>query len=130
MVAEVGEQVRYVIKAVAAGSVDARRATDFSTDLILVDAPSPGAGRVFDWGLVGEVPEGPRLILAGGLDPENVGDAVRRVRPWGVDVSSGVERTPGRKDALKLKYFVERARAWAPEPYVGDDSMPYDWDVE
>ena len=130
MVAEVGEQVRFVIKAVAAGSVDARRAADFSTDLVLVDAPSPGSGRVFDWGLVGEVPEGPRLILAGGLDPDNVGEAVRRVRPWGVDVSSGVERSPGRKDALKLKYFVERARASAPEPYVGDDAMPYDWDFE
>lgn len=130
MVAEVGGQVRYVIKAVPAGSHDARRALDFGTDLILVDAPAPGSGRVFDWGLVGEVPEGPRLILAGGLDPDNVAEAVRLVRPWGVDVSTGVERSPGRKDPLKVKYFIERAREAAPEPYLGDDSMPYDWDDE
>lgn len=130
MVAEVGEQVRYVIKAVAAGSPDARRARDFATDLILVDAPTPGSGQVFDWGLLGEVPEGPRLILAGGLDPDNVASAVQRVRPWGVDVSSGVERSPGRKDPLKVKYFIERARESAPEQYLGDDDLPYDWDDE
>ena len=127
MVAEVAEQIRWVIKAVVAGSADARRTKDFCTDLILVDAPSPGAGKLFDWGLLGEVAEGPRLILAGGLDPDNVATAVRKVQPWGVDVSTGVEKSPGRKDPMKVKAFIERARAAAPQQHLGPDSMPYDW---
>ena len=127
MVAEVSEQIRWVIKAVVAGSPDARRTKDFGTDLILVDAPSPGSGELFDWSLLGEVAEGPRLILAGGLDPDNVATAVQKVRPWGVDVSTGVEKSPGRKDPMKVKVFIERARAAAPQPHLGPDSMPYDW---
>ncbi|MGZ7036317.1 MAG: phosphoribosylanthranilate isomerase, partial [Ilumatobacteraceae bacterium] len=114
MVAEVAEQIRWVIKAVVAGSPDARRTKEFCTDLILVDAPAPGSGKLFDWGLLGEVAEGPRLILAGGLDPDNVATAVRKVQPWGVDVSTGVEKSPGRKDPMKVKAFIERARAAAP----------------
>ncbi|MGZ4702865.1 MAG: phosphoribosylanthranilate isomerase [Ilumatobacteraceae bacterium] len=127
MVAEVAEQIRWVIKAVVAGSPDARRTTEFCTDLILVDAPAPGSGKLFDWGLLGEVAEGPRLILAGGLDPDNVATAVRKVQPWGVDVSTGVEKSPGRKDPMKVKAFIERARAAAPQQHLGPDSMPYDW---
>ncbi len=126
-VAEVAAAVRWVIKAVVAGSDDARRADKYATDMILVDAPAPGSGKVFDWGLVDDVPEGPRIILAGGLDPENVGGAVRRVRPWGVDVATGVEKEPGKKDALKLKAFMANARAAAPQPYLGPDDLPYDW---
>ncbi len=126
-VAEVAERVRWVIKAVAAGSPDARRADRFGTDFVLVDARSPGSGEVFDWSLIDEIPEGPKLILAGGLDADNVGPAVRRVRPWGVDVSTGVEREPGRKDPLKLKSFIACARAAAPQPYLGPDELPYDW---
>ncbi len=127
MVAEVAEQIRWVIKAVVAGSPDAKRVGEYATDLILVDAPTPGAGQVFDWSLVNDIPEGPRLILAGGLDPDNVVNAVERVRPWGVDVASGVERAPGRKDPLKLKAFIERARAASPPKHLGPDVMPYDW---
>jgi phosphoribosylanthranilate isomerase len=127
MVAEVAEQIRWVIKAVVAGSPDARRVGDYGTDLLLVDAPTPGAGEVFDWSLVGQMPEGPRLILAGGLNPDNVASAVATVRPWGVDVSSGVERSPGRKDPLKVKAFIERARAASPPKHLGPDVMPYDW---
>ncbi len=127
MVADVAAQVRWVIKAVVAGSRDAARADEFGTDMILVDAPSPGSGQVFDWSLLADLPEGPRYILAGGLDPDNVGLAVATANPWGVDVSSGVERGPGRKDPLKVKAFVERARAAAPERHIGPDELPYDW---
>jgi phosphoribosylanthranilate isomerase len=127
MVAEVAANVRWVIKAVAAGTGDATRAAGFGTDMVLVDAPNPGSGTVFDWSLVSDLPDGPRYILAGGLNPDNVARAVATVQPWGVDVSSGVERTPGRKDPLKVKAFIDRARGAATERYRGPDDMPYDW---
>jgi phosphoribosylanthranilate isomerase len=128
VVAEVAAAVRFVIKAVVAGSDAAARATDYPTDLLLVDAPSPGSGNVFDWGLVAEVPEGQRLILAGGLTPENVADAIRAVEPWGVDTSSGVEREAGRKDPLKVKRFIEAARRAEPPGYRSlNEATPYDW---
>ena len=126
-VAEVSTRVRWVIKALVAGTADARRADQFGTDLIHIEGNAPGSGKLFDWSLIDEVPEGPRIILAGGLTPDNVAGAVERVRPWGVDVSSGVERSPGKKDALKVKAFIERARQAAPAQYVGPDEMPYDW---
>lgn len=127
MVAEVAHSVRWVIKAVVAGSRDAATADRFGTDLVLVDAPSPGSGTVFDWSLVSDLPDGPRYLLAGGLTPDNVALAVSTVQPWGVDVASGVERSPGRKDPLKVKAFIDRARAAAPERYRGPDDLPYDW---
>ena len=63
-------------------------------DIVLVDAKEPGSGTAFDWALADVVPPGVRLLLAGGLNGENVAPAIRRVRPWGVDVSTGVETTP------------------------------------
>ncbi len=128
--AEVAASIRWVIKAFAAGSPRLRDADHYGTDMILVDAPHPGSGKVFDWDLAGEAPDGLKLILAGGLTPDNVADAIEAVEPWGVDVASGVERSPGRKDALKVKRFIEHARAAAPTPYLGPDELPYDWDDE
>jgi phosphoribosylanthranilate isomerase len=68
-----------------------------------------GGGKVFDWTLI---PAGldRRLILSGGLDPDNVGEAVRRTRPWAVDVSSGVESAKGIKDAALIAAFVAGVR--------------------
>ena len=80
-------------------------------DFILLDSGG-GSGRTFDWEkakpLIGN--NGKRLIVAGGLNPQNVGEAVKRFAPWGVDVVSGVEREPGRKDPAKLKAFVAAVR--------------------
>jgi phosphoribosylanthranilate isomerase len=125
--AEVGRSIRWVIKAFAATAPDVRRADAYGTDLVLVDAPSPGSGKVFDWGLVSDVPGNLRVILAGGLDPDNVADAIEVVEPWGVDVSTGVEAEPGIKDPTKVRRFIANARAAAPEPYLGPDDLPYDW---
>lgn len=126
-VAEVARHIRTVIKAVTAGTVDAARANEFGTPLILVDAPSPGSGRMFDWKLAAEIPEGLNVMLAGGLTPDNVAAGIEQVRPWGVDVSSGVEGSPGRKDPILLKRFIEVVRASAPSEYDGEGPPPYDW---
>src|SRR5690606_33641122 len=64
-----------------------------------------GVGESFDWSLVPAVRERP-LILSGGLAPQNVGEAIRRVRPWAVDVSTGVESAKGVKDASKIAQFI------------------------
>jgi phosphoribosylanthranilate isomerase len=126
-VAAVAQHVRTVIKGVSAGSVDASRAGQFNTPFILVDAPAPGSGKVFDWHLAAEVPVTVNLILAGGLTPENVAAGIAQVNPWGVDVSSGVESAPGKKDPLLLKRFIEAARAAEPPAFDGGDNPPYDW---
>lgn len=94
-------------------------------DPVLVDTYDParhgGTGRVGDWDLAARLARRCRLILAGGLTPENVGLAVRAVRPWGVDVSSGVERRPGEKDPERVARFVAAAReAWAALAAPGD----------
>jgi len=70
-----------------------------------------GTGQVGDWSLAATIARQYPILLAGGLTPENVADAIRQVQPWGVDVASGVERAPGRKDAAKMQAFVVNARA-------------------
>ncbi|MCP9463174.1 MAG: phosphoribosylanthranilate isomerase [Nitrospira sp.] len=69
-----------------------------------------GTGRPVDWTLAGEIARTAPVLLAGGLTPDNVGEAIRSVRPYGVDVSSGVEARPGKKDPVKVKSFVEAAK--------------------
>jgi len=80
----------------------------------LVDAWSPlspgGTGKTADWGLAARLARERRVILAGGLREDNVVDALRRVRPYGLDVSSGVELAPGIKDAERMTRFLARAR--------------------
>ncbi|WP_080887605.1 phosphoribosylanthranilate isomerase [Nitrospira japonica] len=69
-----------------------------------------GTGRTVDWALAAEAARSASVLLAGGLTPENVAEAIRAVRPYGVDVSSGVESTPGKKDAEKVRRFIQSAR--------------------
>jgi phosphoribosylanthranilate isomerase len=76
----------------------------------MYDAVRPGSGIAWDWSSVLPLPKDIRIVLAGGLSPDNVADAILTVRPWGVDVSSGVESEPGRKDAVKVRRFIRHAR--------------------
>jgi phosphoribosylanthranilate isomerase len=69
-----------------------------------------GTGHVAPWNLLVGFDPGVPVILAGGLTPENVADAINLVRPWGIDVASGVESEPGKKDAAKVRRFVKNAR--------------------
>jgi phosphoribosylanthranilate isomerase len=134
------ERVQFVIQAFAAGDPALRTAGKSAADIILVDSPDPGSGKVFDWRLAEGAPPGKRILLAGGLTPENVGDAIRLVRPWGVDVSSGVERLAGRKDPGKLRRFVIEARETAadvddrPIDLTDDEvagvTRPWDWQID
>lgn len=82
---------------------------------LLLDANVAGAfggtGQTGDWAAAGAIAKQVPIFLAGGLKPENVAEAVERVQPWGVDTASGVEAAPGRKDPLKLKLFIDAARA-------------------
>jgi len=124
----VRERVKVVIKAFPGGDPELRNVGAYATDVVLLDSASPGSGRVFDWSLAEGAPSGYRILLAGGLHPGNVAEAIRRVRPWGVDVSTGVESSPGVKDPRRLRAFVNAARAAAPPDYEGDeDRRPFDW---
>lgn len=127
------QRVSLIIKAFPAGDPQLEQADEYAADAFLVDSATPGSGEVFDWSLAEGAPSNRRIILAGGLTPENVADAVRVVRPWGVDVSTGVEAAPGRKDARKIRAFVEAAKAAEPpaSPEQGDrDVRPFDWMVD
>ncbi len=94
---------------------------DPNIDAILVDSRTAsavgGTGQSFDWALASEAlfqnpkARGRRMIAAGGLSPENVAKAIATLRPWGVDVVSGVEVISGRKDPDKVRAFVAKARA-------------------
>ena len=95
---DVAELERY--RAVSALMLDTR-----------VDGLAGGSGRPFDWGLAQGLSDRFPLILSGGLTPENVVPALDIVRPFGVDVSSGVE-TDGQKDPEKIRKFIEQVRRW------------------
>lgn len=92
--------------------------SDYATDAFLLDTYSAdklgGTGEAFNWDLAIQAKQSGRpIFLAGGLTPENVGEAVRRVQPYAVDVSSGVEAQPGRKDHVKVRAFIQAAKTAA-----------------
>ena len=78
---------------------------------ILFEGPKSGTGQVADWTAAQRVAASREVVLAGGLNPDNVAEAIAQVRPFGVDVSSGVEAAPGRKSPARIAEFVTRARA-------------------
>ena len=141
----VAERVGMTIKAFPAGHPDIPRSAEFGAKAVLVDGASPGSGEVFEWRLVEGVVDPSRLIVSGGLNSRNVGDAISHLRPMGVDVSTGVESSPGHKDPQKMREFVAAARRAAADanlsgPYESRDDTdessdasidaPYDWREE
>jgi phosphoribosylanthranilate isomerase len=124
----VRERLPIVIKAFPGGAPELARATTYGADIIMLDSASPGSGQVFDWSLAEGAPSGLRILLAGGLTPDNVAEAIERVRPWGVDVASGAESAPGVKDPTLVRRFVRAAQEAEPEDYQGrEDDRPFDW---
>jgi phosphoribosylanthranilate isomerase len=103
-----------VIKALGIGSgADIRDAERFHTGFHMFDAAAGsaygGTGRTWDWALAAQRHSQVPLILSGGLTPENVAEGIAAVRPWAVDVASGVESAPGIKDAAKVEAFIAAA---------------------
>jgi phosphoribosylanthranilate isomerase len=114
----------HAYKAVRVASADdVARAEAMPGDYVLADAKVGsalgGTGHTFDWSLVVRLAARRRLVLAGGLTPDNVGEAIARVHPWCVDVASGVESAPGIKDLARVHAFVQAVRRETP---AGADS--------
>jgi phosphoribosylanthranilate isomerase len=103
-----------VIKALGIGSgADIRAVERFHTDYHMLDTGRGGSGRSWDWRLIAQRHSPVPVILAGGLTPENVAEGIEAVKPWAVDVASGVESAPGIKDPAKVEAFVTAARGTA-----------------
>lgn len=113
---ELCEMSTKVIKAIRVRDLtDIESLRRYKVSAFLLDTYSPhtmgGTGKIFNWALAVEAKKFGRIILAGGLSPENVEEAIKRVQPYGVDVSTGVEgNKKGEKDHRKLRLFIERAR--------------------
>lgn len=100
-----------LVRATSAASAAGSSCGDFGEDLLLLDSPVPGSGESWDWSALGATPPAGRWMLAGGLTPGNVREAVALARPWGVDVSSGVEVRRGVKSPELIAEFVRAVRA-------------------
>jgi indole-3-glycerol phosphate synthase/phosphoribosylanthranilate isomerase/anthranilate synthase/indole-3-glycerol phosphate synthase/phosphoribosylanthranilate isomerase len=112
----------FVIKAItSAQNLDLAKFEQYAVDAFMFDAYDPklrgGTGRTADWALAREVAQKlPRVFLAGGLSPQNVGDAIASVRPYAVDACSALESAPGKKDHARMKEFVAAVRASKLQP--------------
>jgi phosphoribosylanthranilate isomerase len=134
-----------VIKAMRVrANADIQILGQFHTDFHLLDSYVPGvpggSGEVFNWNLAVEhrrltPPKGKGqrtpLIISGGLTADNVGDAIELIKPWGVDIASGVESAPGYKDAELMRAFAEAVAATVPLPEIHvEPGMEFDADLE
>ncbi len=112
--AELGRSVIKAIRVRDRGDLErmtSYQVAGFVLDALVEGVPG-GTGVTIDWDLAGEAQVVGPIILAGGLTPDNVLEAVRQARPYGVDVSSGVEASPGRKDHAKVQAFIANAKSW------------------
>jgi phosphoribosylanthranilate isomerase len=124
----VAQRAGLTIKAFPAGNRRIDRFTEYGAQLLMIDGASPGSGELFDWRLAEGVVDPRRLIVSGGLRPDNVGAAIAHLHPWGVDVCSGVEASPGIKDPGRLREFIsaahDAARAVASAAHdLGDEAF-------
>lgn len=132
----VQERVPRTMKVFVAGSDKLLSARKWGTDPILIDAPKAGdtsalvPGEPYDFALARKAPAGMHVVLAGGLHPGNVADAILRSRAWGVDVASGVESEPGKKDPKLVAAFVKNAKSVVLPDCEEPASGPYDWESE
>jgi len=106
---------RRVLKALRVRNISSLEPmASYRVSAFLLDAWSPtvrgGTGQTFNWDIAAAAAGNGRIVLAGGLTTGNIADAIRQVHPYGVDVSSGVEVTPGKKDAVKIHEFIKRAK--------------------
>lgn len=106
----VRSKLNYVIKGISTDGMSVQHYLDYPVDALLVDSVQPGSGAAFDWSLLDASHLSKSIILAGGLTPSNVIKAIETVKPFGVDVSSGVESQAGRKDPVALKAFISNAK--------------------
>jgi phosphoribosylanthranilate isomerase len=104
------DTIAFLVQVFTADDPRLERLDHYPIDAVLLDSPTPGSGATFDWSKVADLPQRHRVVLAGGLNAANVAEAVERVRPWGVDVVSGVEASAGRKDPDALAAFIETAK--------------------
>ena len=107
---------RRVIKAIRIKDLtDLDTLRHYRVSAFLLDTYTPesfgGTGQIFNWEIAVDAKQFGKIVLAGGLNPDNIEKAVRRVRPYAVDVSSGVEERKGKKDHNRLKLFIERAKS-------------------
>ena len=125
-------RIPFVIRAFSATDPRMAEAKECGADVVLLDNVTPGSGQVFDWQLADAVPPGIPLLLAGGLTPENVSQAIEQVEPWGVDVITGVEASPGHKDARRLRAFIRAAKETksSRRDYHPSLKEPYDWQAD
>lgn len=129
----VADQMGCVIKAFVAGDPEVNHFRSYGASYFLLDGPEPGSGELFDWSITEGVPEHSAMIVSGGLRPDNVGLAIRQLRPYGVDVCSHVEAEPGRKDPLALRDFIRNAREAFDEigaRHSDNDTEFFDWGSE